>query len=66
MGFIHNNDSDDEEKKYIKTEYLKSQYDLFLKGIKKNIYSNENTTEDSKFSIYLKLFDTHESTMKLC
>ena len=57
MGFIHNNDSDDEEKKYIKTEYLKSQYDSFLNDINENIYSNENATEDSKFSIYLKLFN---------
>ena len=58
MGFIHNNDSDDEEKKYIKTEYLKSQYDLFLNNINENIYSNNvNASEDSNFSIYLKLFD---------
>ena len=58
MGFIHNNDSEDEEKKYIKTEYLKSQYDSFLNNINKNIYSNNvNASEDSKFSIYLKLFD---------
>ena len=41
MGFIHNNDSEDEEQKYIKIEYLKNQYDLFLKDINDNIYSNK-------------------------
>ena len=57
MGFIHNNDSENEEKKYIKTEYLKKQYDLFLKKINNNIYSIDNPDNESEFSLYLNLFN---------